>query len=181
MSIHGSATSNSQIPQEAVRFVFRGVWRDFYDWEEAYCQSVIKSLVTLFDTALFSDVVALSHPLKANGQRTKFIQAPQQSPVIDQLGITCLDYTKYDSPVVTRLEVEVINAPRLPAPPIYESVTPAMRSIHHGDDDDSMAFVPYSDELTFDALEHTLQYGSFSWQDKFDDPDGEGAGNSHST
>ncbi|KAF7968037.1 hypothetical protein HWV62_32142 [Athelia sp. TMB] len=70
-----------------------------------------------------------------------------------------------------RLNADLIAVEGLPSLMYYESATPTARSIFHGDDEESMAFVPYPDDPAFDALEHTLQYKSFSWQDKFHDPD----------
>ena len=181
MSSHVAANSTPQISRDVVRFVFRSVWEEFYDWEATHCQSAIRSLGLSLYAPLNSDVITLPRTHSRNRQRTNTIlPAPPQFPANDQPNISCLDYTQEDSPVAVRSVVEVINVPKLSAPPVYESVTPATRSIHHGDDDDSMAFVPYADEPTFDALDHTLQYGSFSWQDKFCDPDSEPAGKTDS-
>jgi hypothetical protein len=176
MSSHVAANSTPQISRDVVRFVFRSVWEEFYDWEATYCQSAIKSLGLSLHAPHTSDVITLPRTHSRNGQRTNIIlPVPPQSlfPATDQPDISCLDYTQEDSPVAARSVVEVINVPKLSAFPVYESVTPTTRSIHHGDDDDSMAFIPYADEPDFDALDNTLQYGSFSWQNKFCDPDSE--------
>ncbi|KIM78185.1 hypothetical protein PILCRDRAFT_824654 [Piloderma croceum F 1598] len=173
MSSHVAADSTPQISRDVVRFVFHSVWEDFYDWEATHCQSAIKSLGLSLYAPHASDVITLPRTRSRNRHRTNIIPAPPKPlfPATDQSNISCLDYTQEDYPVAARPVVEVINVPKMSAPPVYESVTPATRSIHHGDDDDSMAFVPYADEPTFDALDHTLNYGSFSWQDKFCDPD----------
>jgi hypothetical protein len=164
-----------QIPQDVVRSMFRQVWKDFYDWERVYCQSIIEFSAFSSNSARSSDNIIPSRNLSASRSRTKTIRPPPQPSLhtIDPVEITILDYTQGKFPVETRAMVEVVNVPNVPTPPVYESVTPATRSIHQGDDDDSMAFVPYSDDPTFDALDHTLQYKSFSWQDRFCDPDGE--------
>ena len=166
-----------QIPQDIVRSVFRSVWEDFYGWERAYCLSAIKTLAFSYNAAHFSDHITSSHNLRASGQHPKTVLAPPQpsSHATDQLRITFLDYTQGTPQTAANAMVEIINAPRLSTPPAYESVTPTTRSIHQGDDDDSMAFVPYSDDPEFDAFEHTLRYSTFSWQDKFRDPDCERA------
>jgi hypothetical protein len=172
MSSHVAANSTPQISRDIVRFVFHSVWVDFYDWEATHCQSAIKSLGLSLYAPHASDVITLPRTHSRNVKhRTNTIAAPHLFPATDRSNISCLDYTQDDSPVAARSVVEVINIPSMSAPPVYESVTPTTRSIHHGDDDDSMAFVPYADEPSFDALDHTLQYGSFSWQEKFCDPD----------
>jgi hypothetical protein len=165
-------------PHDVVRSVFRTVWEDFYHWERAYCQSAIKSLPVLSGGPHFSNHITLSH--KPNISKQHFgAEAPPQptSRATDKLTITFMDYTQGTFPIATIHSIEVVKAPKMTIPPAYESVTPTTRSIHQGDDDDSMAFVPYSDDHTFNALENTLQYSSFSWQDKFCDPDGEDASN----
>lgn len=169
---------DARIPKDVVRSVFRSVWEDFYNWERAYCQSVIKTLHFSFSAARSEATVVLHNP-SASGQYSASIHTPLQpsSKAKNQPKITLLDYTG-TAPIATRYAVEVINAPEM-STPTYESVTPAARSIHQGDDDDSMAFIPYPDDPTFDAFEHTLRYKSFSWQDRFCDPDRKEAANNH--
>ncbi|KAF8844625.1 SET domain-containing protein [Paxillus ammoniavirescens] len=71
----------------------------------------------------------------------------------------------------TQLEVIHLASPIDPHPP-YESCSPLSHSIFNGDDDDNMGFIPYADDPTFDQIDHTHCYESFSWQDDFD-PDWE--------
>jgi histone-lysine N-methyltransferase EZH2 len=172
-----SDAATAKIPPDKVRFVFRSVWEEFYDWEAAHCQSAIKSIGFSSHASCFSHVIGSSHRLHGNRQPMMLVKAPPQPSSLDnQLDVICSDYTNRSPPIETRATFETIYAPEFSEPPVYESVAPITRSIHHGDDDDSMAFVPYADDPTFDALDHTLQYRSFSWQDKFCDPDREHAG-----
>ena len=69
--------------------------------------------------------------------------------------------------------LEVIDLiPALAPHPPYESCAPLSRSVFRGDDPDAMAFIPYADDPLFNQTDHTLCYGSFSWQEEFD-PDRE--------
>lgn len=73
----------------------------------------------------------------------------------------------------TSTPLQVINLiPDLTPHPPYESCAPISRNLFRGDDADAMAFVPYADDPLFNQIDHTLCYGSFSWQEEFD-PDRE--------
>ncbi|KAI6044671.1 hypothetical protein EDC04DRAFT_3106071 [Pisolithus marmoratus] len=56
----------------------------------------------------------------------------------------------------------------LDAHPAYESCSPSLRNAFKGDDDDNMVFIPYADDPSFDQLDHSSWYESFSWQEDFD-------------
>ncbi|KZP28321.1 SET domain-containing protein [Athelia psychrophila] len=81
------------------------------------------------------------------------------------------DFSDNSQSQVKHISVDVIAVPEPPSLMHYESSTPASRSIFHGDDDNSMAFMPFPNDPKFDSLEHSLHYKTLSWQDKFDDPD----------
>ncbi|KIM53664.1 hypothetical protein SCLCIDRAFT_1157353 [Scleroderma citrinum Foug A] len=69
----------------------------------------------------------------------------------------------------TSTPLQVINLiPDLTPHPPYESCAPISRNLFRGDDADAMAFVPYADDPLFNQIDHTLCYGSFSWQEEFD-------------
>lgn len=155
---------------ELVQSVFRSVWTDFYQWEKTYCENAIETISNSRDISghLAADNTSwLGSLLDAE-------QIAQQQALLEPKGheeLTIWDYTNGLSSPATRVTADAITVVELPALMYYESATPTSRSIFHGDDDDSMAFVPYPDDHGFDALEHTLQYKTFSWQDKFRDPD----------
>lgn len=69
----------------------------------------------------------------------------------------------------TSISLEVIDmVPVLDAHPPYESCSPSPRNVFKGDDDDNMVFIPYSDDPSFNQVEHSLWYESFSWREDFD-------------
>ncbi|KAI6032780.1 hypothetical protein F5J12DRAFT_712950 [Pisolithus orientalis] len=69
----------------------------------------------------------------------------------------------------TSISLEVIDmVPLLDAHPPYESCSPSPRNVFKGDDDDKMVFIPYSDDPSFNQVEHSSWYESFSWQEDFD-------------
>ncbi|KAI6026383.1 hypothetical protein BKA83DRAFT_27762 [Pisolithus microcarpus] len=67
------------------------------------------------------------------------------------------------------VSLEVINAePVLDTHPTYESCSPSLRNTFKGDDDDNMLFIPYADDPSFNQVDHSSWYESFSWQEDFD-------------
>lgn len=169
--------SEEDIPQESVnltRTVFRDVWNNFYDWENAYCQGVINSLSQPSGAARGScDFFrsADSSAEKPMTQSTNKLHAPQKSSEVQVTEVTCWDHRRRSSMSPTRITADVVSIPEFSPYLEYESVTPTSRSIFQGDDDDSMAFIPYPEDPTFDFFDHTYEYKTFSWQDKFHDPD----------
>ncbi|KAI9572122.1 hypothetical protein HD554DRAFT_2015772 [Boletus coccyginus] len=70
---------------------------------------------------------------------------------------------------ISSVELEVIRLSLSLEPhPPYESCSPLHRSVFKGDDSDSMDFVPFADDHTFDQTSHAQHYESFSWQNPFD-------------
>ncbi|KZT18932.1 SET domain-containing protein [Neolentinus lepideus HHB14362 ss-1] len=53
----------------------------------------------------------------------------------------------------------------------YESNTPSLRNMFHGDDPDNMPFMPFADDPSFDGGEHQRHYKTLSWQNVLFDPD----------
>lgn len=168
----GQDISSNAIDQ--TRTVFRQVWKDFYDWENAYSQGAITSLSQSSGRFRGSSGIASSIGQSGVDLTTRSVDpshAPQES---SQTQLTRWDYTSGSSTVSpTKITADVVSVLEFRPYLEYESVTPTTRSIFHGDDDSSMAFIPYPEDPAFDFFEHTYEYKTFAWQVKFHDPDSE--------
>ncbi|KAK0220421.1 hypothetical protein IW262DRAFT_1494501 [Armillaria fumosa] len=144
-----------------VQAAFRDAWDAFYAWEQEYCREAIQNLAVQESNEDEDDEdeweIGDAVKLTADGF---YVQQYQNGGTI-----------------TSWLPVEVIEVTALfPECSAYESSPLVSRSVFHGDDPDSMAFMPFADDPHFieipqdgDQLHHTY-YKEFEWQ-TLDDPD----------
>ncbi|KAG7448795.1 SET domain-containing protein [Guyanagaster necrorhizus] len=142
-----------------VHAAFREAWDAFYAWEQEYCRESIRNLAV-------QDIDEVNEDEWEIGQSAR----------LGAEGFCIQQYQDGDT-ITSWLPVEVIEVTALfPECSPYESSPLASRSVFHGDDPDSMLFMPFADDPSFieipqdgDQLHHTY-YTEFEWQ-TLDDPD----------
>ncbi len=150
-----------------VQSAFRDAWDAFYAWEQEYCRESIQNLAV---------------------QELEEEEDDEDEWEIDDSEILtadgfCVQQYQNGGTVTSWLPVEVIEVTALfPECSAYESSPLVSRSVFHGDDPDSMAFMPFADDPRFieipqdgDQLHHTY-YKEFGWQ-TLDDPDSNASSN----
>lgn len=125
-----------------VKSVFRKIWNEFYAWEQAYSAKTIGSLS--------------EGPLPAAEQRKEE----------ERNFCNFISSLKLSEP---RKEI-IIKEPECVPYESYEYCTPTSSNIWKGDDSPTMPFIPYSDDPSFDALEHCRRYNSLAWEHPRIDP-----------
>ncbi|SJK98754.1 uncharacterized protein ARMOST_02023 [Armillaria ostoyae] len=144
-----------------VQAAFRDAWDAFYAWEQEYCRESIQNL-------------AVQESEEDDGDEDEWEIGDSAKLTAD--GYYVQQYHNGGT-VISWLPVEVIEVTALfPECSAYESSPLVSRSVFHGDDPDSMAFMPFADDPQFieipqdgDQLHHTY-YKEFEWQ-TLDDPD----------
>lgn len=175
-SLLANMEPEDDISQEIVnvtRTVFRDVWDNFYDWENAYCQAAINSLSQQPNAICRASRSIIPNTKELTTQSIHTLHAsPKPSEEGQVTELTCRDY-RGESFIVspTMITADVVSVLEFFPYPEYESVTPASRSIFHGDDAEAMPFIPYPEDPTFDFFDHTFEYKTFAWQEGFQDPD----------
>ncbi|PBK68788.1 SET domain-containing protein [Armillaria solidipes] len=144
-----------------VQAAFRDAWDAFYAWEQEYCRESIQSL-------------AVQELEEDEDDEDEWEIGDSATLTADGF---CVQQYQNGGTVTSWLPVEVIEVTALfPECSAYESSPLVSRSVFHGDDPDSMAFMPFADDPQFieipqdgDQLHHTY-YKEFEWQ-TLDDPD----------
>lgn len=148
------------------RSTFRNVWTQFYDWENVFCLNAIDS-ITSMRGAECGHIEARSTSTTARSGGVSNSRTLSQDTVV---------YTSYavdSAPISNSIDIDTIDVHSFDPHPDYESVTPTSKNIFQGDDSDCMAFIPYTEDPTFDHIDYTHYYmkEGFAWQAKFRDPD----------
>ncbi|KAI0738354.1 hypothetical protein C8Q80DRAFT_1208481 [Daedaleopsis nitida] len=151
-------------------------WNDYYEWEPTYCAEIISSLRVSDTPGRSSDAMDIDAPaatLDATVDGRHALLPTTSSDTQDTVTV----YHNLDSPDdmrVTELTYEDIDlsnmTPLAPYPP-YESCTPVSRNILHGDDPNSMAFLPLADDPDFDKEFYLSTHKSLAWQEPYRDSD----------
>ncbi|KAK0459931.1 hypothetical protein IW261DRAFT_344187 [Armillaria novae-zelandiae] len=144
-----------------VQAAFRDAWDAFYAWEQEYCREAIQNL-------------AVQESEEDEDEQDEWEIGDSAKLTAD--GFYVQQYQN-GATITSWLPVSVIEVTALfPECSAYESSPLVSRSVFHGDDPDSMAFMPFADDPEFieipqdgDQLHHTY-YKEFEWQ-TLNDPD----------
>lgn len=153
---------------ELVQSVLSQVQTEFATWNVAHCREALTSLTAS------STWRSCLHPGLRLPVMAAFNSSPDTRPDVSVANspslLLCQQVYSPDGGVETSsVALEVVHIiSSLETHPPYESSSPLHRSVFKGDDSDSMDFIPYADDHTFDQTSHTYHYESFSWQDAFD-------------
>lgn len=164
--------SAPQSTSALVQSALSEVQTEFALWSRDYSQQVLHTLSSTFRESSHLNFDA--H--RAGITPTDIIHAAglgEQNWRGTRAGVITAMQTMYspNGQVVSEVSVslEVINAePVLDTHPTYESCSPSLRNTFKGDDDDNMLFIPYADDPSFNQVDHSSWYESFSWQEDFD-------------
>ncbi|KAH7888330.1 SET domain-containing protein [Phlebopus sp. FC_14] len=159
---------------ELVQSVLSSVHAEFTSWNNAYCERALSTLASP------SPKTQGSYRFLPDTSSKVCIPDPSSSKIVDDTPVpTCSlralrtsysqDGCRLETPIY--LDTYDISTPLSPHPP-YEFCAPVARNLFKGDDDDNMPFIPYADDPSFDQVDHTRCYDSFSWQNDVD-PDWE--------
>ena len=154
-----------------VRSVYQEVWNEFYEWEQEYARDAIRSLQCEATLELLDE---------SNEQHRNGICSPHS---ITKSWVISPDSINWDYPDETvtfyeeatdmiEYKIPHLRAPKMDPFPSYECPAPSSSNIFVGDDSDSMPFVPFPDEKSFQFEVYYNHYGYFAWQKKRMDPDG---------
>lgn len=162
-SVHATSTAG------LVRSVLSQVQAEFSVWTWTYSRRALRTLQ--FPSEPFDPP---NGHLKCSVLPTDFPKAScheARTCTVAAMQTTYSPDGEIESKTSTPLQVIDLIPVLTPHPP-YESCAPLSRNLFRGDDPDAMAFIPYADDSLFNQIDHTLCYGSFSWQEEFD-PDRE--------
>ncbi|KAM5545791.1 hypothetical protein V8D89_000829 [Ganoderma adspersum] len=161
----------SRAGKQAVKKQFEDVLHEYYTWEPIYCSEKIASLAVFTPmVASTTDFDMMVHPIapKEIKPETRNVSDAAQE-------VSFTRYIVHDSDL---LEVELVRADiidtavTLPTPyPSYESCTPTVRNILHGDDPHAMSFLPFADDPSFDPTDYVLDHKCLAWQEGSRDTD----------
>jgi len=158
---------------ELVRRVLAQVQAEFTVWNVAHCRQTLTSFTaaSTWQSCLHPD---LRLPSLASMTATSSLSRDIRTVAPEDNFPLPLVFQEVYSPEGTvveissvKLEVIRLSLSLEPHPP-YESCSPLHRSVFKGDDSDSMDFVPFADDHTFDQTSHAQHYESFSWQNTLD-------------
>lgn len=158
--------------------MFRTVWDEFYSREKVARKRVLKGLERRVLAESHSRVVLparrTSHPMRDAAAFDKNTGDTMYTSNQDCAFEVC-EYRDGDPSTPgtrTRSTLPVENwvaaASSQAAYAPYESTTPSSRNIFQGDDPDDMAFLPFPDDPSFNAVAHQECYATLSWQDQVD-------------
>ena len=140
--------------------VYRGVYTEFFAWEQEECRRTIISLRTTNSKMLLPPRVSTSyHP----SQVTTVLGSEKFyfDDLVD-------DNNSYQASCIT------IEAARWSPCPRYFSCTPISQSTQRDVVQDYMLpFVPFADDPKFEVVNYLENFSKFAWQEEFNDPDSE--------
>ncbi len=154
-----------------VKKQFEDVLREYHAWEPTHCSEKIASLrvsATAIASTTDFDIVDLAAPARE-------IQPGTGSASTAAQGASFTRYVVHDSgpseeePVCADT-IDITISPPTPYPS-YESCTPTSRNILHGDDPQSLSFIPFADDPSFDPTDYVLDHTSLAWQEGHSDTD----------
>ena len=132
--------------------VYEDVWKDFYDWENQYCNTILRFLDT--ESTIHEDETADFLGSESwDGLRASSIYESVQ----------VLEYIK-QGPVKSIKKSYTITAPVVEPHDAYESCSPTDRSIFVGDDADELPFLPFADDPSFNVKNYCEQFTAFAWE-----------------
>ncbi|KAL4080186.1 hypothetical protein V8B97DRAFT_709563 [Scleroderma yunnanense] len=147
---------------DLVSAVLSQVQTEFSVWSWAYTRKILRVLA--FPPETYHELAPILNPPNEHSKAIGGDCHEAQTTTV-----TALQTTYSPDEEIESVSFRVIDlAPALTPHPLYESCSPSSRNVFKGDDDDSMAFIPYADDPLFDQIDHTHCYGSFSWQGDFD-------------
>ncbi|KAF9244981.1 SET domain-containing protein [Melanogaster broomeanus] len=160
---------------DLAQLVLSQVQTEFTRWNSAYCRQTLQSLRSVSSNSppfLDSDPfcspstssIATSIDSRSDARQVSEAASTPLPQVVQRTYSVCGAVTEELS---TQLEV-VHLAPSMDPHPPYEDCSPLPRNIFKGDDNDNMNFIPFADDPSFDQIDHTYCYESFSWHDDFD-------------
>ncbi|KAK0458109.1 uncharacterized protein EV420DRAFT_415857 [Desarmillaria tabescens] len=145
-----------------VQAAFKDAWDAFYAWEQEYCRESIQKLA--------------GQDSEEDEDEGEWEIGDSATSIMAEDGF-CVEQYQNGETITSWLPVEVVEVAALfPECSAYESSPLASRSVFHGDDPDSMNFMPFADDPGFvevpqdgDQLHYTY-YKEFAWQ-TLHDPD----------
>lgn len=138
--------------------VYRGVYTEFFAWEQEECRRTIISLRTTNPKMLLSPRVSTSyHPSQVTP-----VEGAEKFYFDDLVD----DSNSFEASCITTEADLWRPCPR------YFSCTPISQSTQRDVVQDYMlSFVPYADEPHFKVFDFLENFRKFAWQEEFNDPD----------
>lgn len=146
---------------------YREVWKEFYDWEQTECTHLIKSIILVDDSISSGDDITSQSQRRALGMDYEFVspEISTSTSTYDALRIT--HYGLGNGRKRKTDTIALFVAPELEPFSSYEACTPSTVSIGRRwnsiYEEETLLFVPFADDPTFDFEAYAQQYGWFDW------------------
>ncbi|KIP11834.1 hypothetical protein PHLGIDRAFT_417179 [Phlebiopsis gigantea 11061_1 CR5-6] len=142
--------------------VYPAVWRKFYANADAFSRQILQSLAGSPEPQADShthgpvEIISLKYP--ETEVLTKGVEEMFTEYTISPEGTITMSLVPVDA-------VALSEETFLPSPP-YEQCTPSLGNIRHGDDPNSLTFIPYADDPSFKSQVYTSEYRELEWQSR---------------
>ncbi|KLO10609.1 SET domain-containing protein [Schizopora paradoxa] len=146
---------------------FREVWNDFYDWEEVECAYLLKDIISVDDTD-YGDHEDDEYPRQADIRDYRFVVSSEVTGLTSEFDAMRTSFHASGNGRKRRMDsVNIFAASQLEPLSSYESSTPSTMSIgprwNGLREEETLSFVPFSDDPTFDFEEFSMSFGWFEW------------------
>ncbi|KAK1227020.1 hypothetical protein PQX77_009982 [Marasmius sp. AFHP31] len=142
-----------------VESTYRDAWARFYEWDEEDSKNTIRSLRASSTRPNGLPAHMHDEPRSESGLRSS------GSPLSEET-FSVVEYDEQNgSETVTVGRIQGKDAiHEIHRNLSYDSCTPISRNIHVGDDSDTLAFLPFADDPTFDWKDFVDQHAYCSWR-----------------